>query len=101
MIDEPLASGLPMRKLAFHASATLFVPYLYTRLRNHALSHAWPDTPSSDRRRRMWDILRRLETFHSAAALLSFVVFLWNGRPVFFEVPGVKPFTYTTTDIGP
>lgn len=63
-----------------HACLTILVPYLHNRLRSHALSHAWPDAPSVDRRRKAWDLLSKLESYHSAAALLSFVVFLWNGR---------------------
>ncbi|KAH8118387.1 Pex12 amino terminal region-domain-containing protein [Phellopilus nigrolimitatus] len=74
------ASGLPKRTLAFHAFLTVVVPYFHARFRGHALSNAWPDTPSSDRRRKTWNLLSRLESLHSVSALLSFVVFLWNGR---------------------
>jgi peroxin-2 len=58
------------------------VPYLYNRLRTHALSRAWPDTPSSDTRRMAWQILTRLESTHLLLSLLNFVVFLLNGRQV-------------------
>ncbi|EIW61839.1 peroxisomal biogenesis factor 2 [Trametes versicolor FP-101664 SS1] len=75
-----IASGLPGSTLAVHIVATIFVPYLHNRLRSHALSNAWPDAPSSDRRRKSWELLTRLESIHSAAGLLNFVFFLWNGR---------------------
>ncbi len=68
--------------MAVHIVATIFVPYLHNRLRAHALSNAWPDAPSSDRRRKLWELLTRLESIHSAAGLLNFVFFLWNGRSV-------------------
>ncbi|KAJ7684035.1 Pex12 amino terminal region-domain-containing protein [Mycena rosella] len=73
-------SGLPRRILLLHGTLTVLVPYLHTRLRAHALSHAWPDAPSSDRRRKAWDLLVSLESTHSLAALLSFIAFLWDGR---------------------
>ncbi|KAJ7507959.1 peroxisomal biogenesis factor 2 [Mycena galericulata] len=73
-------SGLPRRRLLLHGTLTVILPYLHTRLRSHALSRAWPDAPSSDRRRKAWDILVSLESTHSLAALLSFVAFLWDGR---------------------
>ncbi|KAL5527436.1 hypothetical protein ACEPAG_6227 [Sanghuangporus baumii] len=73
-------SGLPKSALIMHASLTVLVPYIHARIRSHALSNAWPDTPSSDKRRKAWNFLSNLESAHSAAALLSFVVFLWNGR---------------------
>ncbi|KAJ7129522.1 Pex12 amino terminal region-domain-containing protein [Mycena epipterygia] len=73
-------SGLPRRILIIHGTLTVLVPYLHTRLRSYALSHAWPDAPSSDRRRKAWDLLISLESTHSLAALLSFIAFLWDGR---------------------
>ncbi|TFK43407.1 Pex12 amino terminal region-domain-containing protein [Crucibulum laeve] len=73
-------SGLPRRTLLLHGTITLLFPYLHTRIRSHALSHAWPDAPSSDRRRKLWNLLNSLESIHTVAALLSFVAFLWNGR---------------------
>ncbi|KAI5123422.1 hypothetical protein M0805_006127 [Coniferiporia weirii] len=73
-------SGLPKKTLTTHAFLTVLLPYIHSRLRSHALSNSWPDTPSSDRRRKAWNYLNRLESLHSTSALLSFVVFLWNGR---------------------
>ncbi|CCM04786.1 uncharacterized protein FIBRA_06979 [Fibroporia radiculosa] len=73
-------SELSYRTLFAHGTATLLVPYFYTRLRAHALSHAWPDAPSSDTRRKAWELLSRLESLHGLLALSNFVVFLWNGR---------------------
>ncbi|KAF7776033.1 hypothetical protein Agabi119p4_4426 [Agaricus bisporus var. burnettii] len=73
-------SGLPQEILLLHASLTVFVPYLHSRLRVHALSRAWPDAPSSDRRRRAWSILTSTESLHTFLGLVNFVVFLWNGR---------------------
>ncbi|KAF7301792.1 hypothetical protein MIND_00744900 [Mycena indigotica] len=73
-------SGLPRRTLLIHAFLTVIVPYFHTRIRSHALSRAWPDAPSSDRRRKIWDILVSLESVHALVALLSFVAFLWDGR---------------------
>ena len=60
----------------------MLVPYLHTRLRAHALSQAWPDAPSADRRRKAWELLTRLESLHSTLTLLNFVAFLWDGRHV-------------------
>ncbi|KAJ6628748.1 Pex12 amino terminal region-domain-containing protein [Mycena sp. CBHHK59/15] len=73
-------SGLPRRILLLHGTLTVLVPYLHTRLRAHALSRAWPDAPSSDRRRKAWEILISLESTHALVALLSFIAFLWDGR---------------------
>ncbi|KAF7332028.1 hypothetical protein MKEN_00083100 [Mycena kentingensis (nom. inval.)] len=73
-------SGLPRRTALAHALLTVLVPYMHTRLRSHALSRAWPDAPSFDRRRRTWDVLVSLESVHGLAALLSFIAFLWDGR---------------------
>ncbi|KAI0650681.1 peroxisomal biogenesis factor 2 [Trametes meyenii] len=74
------ASGLPASTLVLHSVLTIFAPYLHNRLRAHALSNAWPDAPSSDRRRKAWELLTRLESIHGLAGLLNFVLFLWNGR---------------------
>ncbi|EGN93005.1 hypothetical protein SERLA73DRAFT_190126 [Serpula lacrymans var. lacrymans S7.3] len=71
---------LPRRLLLIHGTLTIIIPYLHNRLRAHALSHAWPDTPSSDRRRKAWNFLTRLESTHALCALASFVAFLWDGR---------------------
>ncbi|KAI6134973.1 Pex12 amino terminal region-domain-containing protein [Pisolithus croceorrhizus] len=77
----PLApSGLRRRTLIIHGALTIFLPYCYSRLRTHALSRAWPDAPSSDKRRIAWRTLARLETTHALLALLNTIVFLWNGR---------------------
>ncbi|KAI0660926.1 peroxisomal biogenesis factor 2 [Cubamyces menziesii] len=73
-------SGLPRSALALHGVLTILVPYIHNRIRTHALSNAWPDAPSSDRRRKAWELLTRIESIHGLAALLNFVVFLWNGR---------------------
>ena len=58
----------------------MVLPYIHTRLRRHALSKAWPDAPSSDRRRKAWELMTKLETTHAAITLASFVVFLWDGQ---------------------
>ncbi|EUC67429.1 peroxisomal biogenesis factor 2 [Rhizoctonia solani AG-3 Rhs1AP] len=73
-------SGLPRRLLLSHAGLTILLPYFHTRLRSHALSNAWPDAPSSDKRRKAWEALSQVESLHGALSLASFVVFLWNGR---------------------
>lgn len=73
-------SGLPRSTLLAHASLTLVVPYLHDRIRSHALSHAWPDAPSLDRRRKAWDFLNTAETIHAFFGLINFVVFLMEGR---------------------
>ena len=63
-----------------HGALTMVFPYIHTRLRRHALSNAWPDAPSSDRRRKAWELMTKLETTHAAIALASFIVFLWDGQ---------------------
>ncbi|KAG6903498.1 hypothetical protein C0995_005521 [Termitomyces sp. Mi166 len=73
-------SGLPRRTLLLHGALTLILPYLHTKLRSHALSSAWPDAPSSDRRRKAWDVLTSLESFYTLLTLPSFLMFLWNGK---------------------
>ncbi|KAK7060504.1 peroxisome assembly protein (Peroxin-2) [Paramarasmius palmivorus] len=79
--NEKLApSGLPRRILVIHGTLTILLPYLYARIWNHALSHAWPDAPSSDRRRKAWVFLGSLESIYSSLGLASFVAFLWNGH---------------------
>ncbi|KAI0347523.1 hypothetical protein BDW22DRAFT_1387859 [Trametopsis cervina] len=72
-------SSLPRKLLIVHGTITLLIPYIHTRIRAHALSRAWPDAPSSDKRRKAWELLTRLESTHSLLALLNFVAFLWNG----------------------
>ncbi|KAH9179818.1 Pex12 amino terminal region-domain-containing protein [Lactarius sanguifluus] len=75
-----VSSRLPRKILLVHGALTIVLPYVHTRLRGHALSKAWPDAPSSDRRRKAWELMTRLETAHAAAALVSFIAFLWDGR---------------------
>ena len=91
------ASGIPRATLFLHSGLTMLVPYFHTRLRSHALSNAWPDAPSSDRRRKAWELLTRLESLHGMAALLNFVVFLWNGRYVSRRDCKVNPIVLTVT----
>ncbi|PPQ83281.1 hypothetical protein CVT25_004020 [Psilocybe cyanescens] len=73
-------SGLPRKTLLLHGTLTLLLPYLHNRFRSHALSHAWPDTPSSDYRRKLWDALGSAESIHGLLGLVNFVAFLWGGR---------------------
>ncbi|KAG6854856.1 hypothetical protein C0991_012046 [Blastosporella zonata] len=73
-------SGLPRRTLLLHGILTVLLPYLHTKLRSRALSYAWPDAPSSDRRRKAWNILTSLESSYTLLSLSSFLAFLWNGR---------------------
>ena len=77
---RPKASRLPRKILLVHGALTIVVPYLHARLRGHALSNAWPDAPSSDRRRKAWEVMTKLETTHAVLALASFVAFLWDGQ---------------------
>ena len=78
--DDLVASSLPRKILLTHGVITLLLPYIHTRIRAHALSKAWPDAPSSDGRRKAWELLTRLESTHSSLALLNFVSFLYDGR---------------------
>ncbi|KAI0307272.1 Pex12 amino terminal region-domain-containing protein [Multifurca ochricompacta] len=71
---------LPRKVLLIHGALTIILPYIHTRLRGHALSKAWPDAPSSDRRRMAWELMIKLETAHAAFALASFIAFLWDGQ---------------------
>ncbi|KAG8722821.1 peroxisome assembly protein (Peroxin-2) [Ceratobasidium sp. 394] len=73
-------SGLPRRLLLLHASLTVLLPYFHGRIRSYALSNAWPDAPSSDKRRKFWGALSQLENLHGTLSLASFIMFLWNGR---------------------
>ena len=77
-------SGLPRNRLLLHGFLTVLIPYIHTRLRNNAMSNAWPEAPSSDRRRKLWDWMTSIESTHMALSLVSFVMFLWNGRYVCF-----------------
>ncbi|KAF8528820.1 peroxisomal biogenesis factor 2 [Hysterangium stoloniferum] len=79
-LSHPIASGLPRQTLLLHAAATMLVPYIHSRTRLHALSKAWPDAPSSDPRRKAWDILTHMESLNGALGLTSFVIFLCDGR---------------------
>ncbi|KAG1755553.1 Pex12 amino terminal region-domain-containing protein [Suillus lakei] len=72
----------PRRLLIIHGALTILAPYFRNRLHAYALSHAWPDAPASDTRRRAWAALTSLETAHGALSLLNFVAFLWNGRTI-------------------
>lgn len=73
-------SGLPRRILLVHGALTVVMPYAYSRIRTHALSNSWPDAPSSDRRRKLWDMVTNLESIHNSLALLNFISFLVDGR---------------------
>jgi hypothetical protein len=73
-------SGLSAKLLVAHSVLTIVIPYLHAKLRARALSQSWPDAPSSDRRRRAWEALVNVESFHSAFTLANFVLFLYNGR---------------------
>jgi len=79
-----LAMGLPVKILCLHGAMTMALPYAQKRIRMHALSNSWPDAPSFDRRRRLWELLTKLESVHASLSLLSFLLFLWNGRYVSF-----------------
>ncbi|KAK0468178.1 peroxisomal biogenesis factor 2 [Desarmillaria tabescens] len=79
--DRSLApSGLPKRILIIHGALTVLVPYVHSRFRAHALSRAWPDAPTSDLRRKTWDLLTSFESSYTLLSLASFVAFLWDGR---------------------
>jgi hypothetical protein len=80
LFPTPKASRLPRKILLVHGALTIVLPYIHTRLRGHALSKAWPDAPSSDRRRKAWELMTKLETTHAAIALVSFIAFLWDGQ---------------------
>ncbi|KAJ8523490.1 hypothetical protein ONZ45_g126 [Pleurotus djamor] len=73
-------SGLPRRTLLFHGGLTILLPYLHARLRARALSNSWPEAPSSDIRRRLWDLMTSTESLWTFFALANFVAFLWNGK---------------------
>ncbi|PBL02362.1 hypothetical protein ARMGADRAFT_1005756 [Armillaria gallica] len=73
-------SGLPRRILILHGALTILVPYAHSRFRAHALSRAWPDAPTSDLRRKTWDLLTSFESSYTLLSLVSFVAFLWDGR---------------------
>ena len=80
LLPSKAPTTLPRKILLAHGALTMVLPYMHTRLRRHALSKAWPDAPSSDRRRKAWELMTKLETTHAAIALASFVVFLWDGQ---------------------
>jgi len=82
LIDVRPASGFPRRTLLLNGAITIVIPYLHSRFRLYALSRAWPDAPSSDARRKAWTWLTGTETVHNSLSLLSFVVFLCDGRCV-------------------
>ncbi|KAK0191129.1 peroxisomal biogenesis factor 2 [Armillaria mellea] len=73
-------SGLPRRILIVHGALTILVPYAHSRFRAYALSRAWPDAPTSDLRRKTWDLLTSFESSYTLLSLASFVAFLWDGR---------------------
>ncbi len=74
------ASGLPQDTLIRHASLTLILPYFHDRIRSYAISHSWPDAPSSDKRRKLWRLLNILESVCEALCLVNFIAFLRGGR---------------------
>ncbi|THV08402.1 hypothetical protein K435DRAFT_708163 [Dendrothele bispora CBS 962.96] len=74
------AFGIPKKVLAMHGALTIVLPYIHSRIRAYGLSRAWPDAPSSDRRRKTWEWLVSLESSYGALGLISFVTFLWNGH---------------------
>ncbi|KAF5390695.1 hypothetical protein D9757_002667 [Collybiopsis confluens] len=73
-------SGLPRKILLLHGTLTILIPYLHNRIRSYGLSRAWPDAPSSDRKRKLWDLLVTVESSYALLGLASFVTFLWNGQ---------------------
>ncbi len=82
LLNNSAASGLPRRILILHGALTMLVPYAHSRFRAHALSRAWPDAPTSDLRRKAWDLLTSFESSYTLLSLVSFVAFLWDGRYV-------------------
>jgi peroxin-2 len=66
--------------MALHATVTILVPYLHSKVQAYALSRSWPDAPASNIRRRAWDVVLWLESVHSTMSLINFVAFLANGR---------------------
>lgn len=70
-----------------HGTLTVILPYIHNRIRSYGLSRAWPDAPSSDRRRKMWELLVTLESSYALLGLASFVTFLWNGQYVTSSFP--------------
>ena len=93
-LNTDAASGLPRNRLLLHGFLTVLIPYIHTRLRNNAMSNAWPEAPSSDRRRKLWDWMSSIESTHAALSLVSFVFFLWNGRCVGFTQHCTIPNSY-------
>ncbi|PPQ99079.1 hypothetical protein CVT24_003639 [Panaeolus cyanescens] len=102
--NNPLTpSGIPRKILIVHGTLTLVVPYLHSRLRAHALSQAWPDAPSSDIRRKVWDVMHSIESLYAALGLVNFVAFLWNGRHVassYHKHPPANRFIIQVQDAG-
>lgn len=80
MLITRTVCGLSRSTLILHASLSLILPYFHTRVRSHALSHAWPDAPSSDARRKAWDLLNLAESVCALSELVNFLAFLWAGR---------------------
>lgn len=95
-----IASSLPRRILLIHGTLTMILPYLHTRLRSYALSSAWPDAPSSDRRRKAWEVLTSVESTYALLGLASFVTFIWDGRLVIYSC-FLPPHPILFVDIGP
>ncbi|KAG8820392.1 peroxisome assembly protein (Peroxin-2) [Serendipita sp. 399] len=81
---------LPAPVLFLHGAFTILLPYINKRFRSYALSNSWPDAPSNDRRRKAWKTLLKVESTHSAASLVNFLLFLWNGRSLSDRVLGLK-----------
>jgi peroxin-2 len=54
--------------------------YLLSRLRTFALSRQWPDLPSHDRRRKLWNWIVRAENVSRVWELAGWLWFLWDGR---------------------
>ncbi|CAG7848896.1 SubName: Full=Related to peroxisome assembly protein car1 {ECO:0000313/EMBL:CCA70233.1} [Serendipita indica DSM 11827] len=84
-------SGLPARTLWLHGFVTVVLPYIDKRFRSYALSNAWPDAPSFDKRRKIWELALKMESTHATLGLLSFIAFLWNGR---LAAKGDRPQSY-------
>lgn len=74
--DRPLSA----LQLTLHPTLTILLPYAHTRLSAHMTSLSYSDMPSRDLRRRLWELLNRVQRWWAAAVLINFGVFLGDGK---------------------
>ncbi|EGC36519.1 hypothetical protein DICPUDRAFT_150983 [Dictyostelium purpureum] len=56
--------------------------WLWTRLNRYSIKEGWSERPSTDFRKRLWNLMNFLESSYKALSILNFLAFLYDGKYV-------------------